>query len=177
MRRVVLLAAAAGYWLALLATVVAVSAVGQASRLRHPLYTLFVAAAVVLACAVMRWPPRRESRRPSSIPLARPPRPRPAEPPRPPPRGLALTETTLIIPGAVKRAAWEAAQAQAEAGPSVAVAEPDGEMGGLGLYLSGHAAGAHPEGDDGQRPDVEHLRGFADGAVDHGRSEDDTETD
>lgn len=173
MRRYVLLAVAAGYWLALLVAVVAVTAVGEATHLRHPLYTLFVAAGIVLASAVLRWPPRRElQRRPSSIPPVRPPRPRTAEPALLQLRQPALTEVTQILPGAVMAAAWDAAQASAEPGPAVTVAEPVGETGGLGLYLSGHAAGAHPESDDGQRPDVDHLRGFAEGAVDRAREDD-----
>lgn len=132
-----------------------------------------------LIAAPWPWRPRGD-RRPSSIGTPRPPRQRPAEPPRLPPRPAALTETTQILPGAVMAAAWRDAQASVEAAEApVAVAEQEATaegLGGLGLYLSGHAAGAHPESDDGQRPEVDHLRGFAEGAVDRGR-EDDEERD
>lgn len=53
--------------------------------------------------------------------------------------------------------------------------EPAPSLEPLERHLEGYAAGAHPETDDGRRPDVEHLQGFAEGAVDKSRRDEDDE--
>jgi hypothetical protein len=85
--------------------------------------------AAVLVIAPWLWRPPQETLRPSAIASARLPHTRAAGPVRPyQPPPAALVETTQVIPGAVKRAAWDAARAGVEVvGSAVAVTEVSDE--------------------------------------------------
>lgn len=165
MRRVALVTVAAAYWLALLVATITATALGDGSRLWHPLYALCLLGALVLALAVLRWPPRRPRHRPSpAVGTARPPRPRSAEPAWT--SYQPLTEVTQLVPPVVVERAPEASP---EPSP-VVVAEREGES---TPYDSGYMAGAT----GGQTPprDSAEARGFVAGALDfeRARSDDD----
>lgn len=164
MGRIFLLVAAAAYWLALLVTVIALTAVGHASDLRHPLYLLLVALAAVLAGAVLRWPPRRSCPPQGRAQAApRPPRQRPGEPPRMPVRrsaASALSEITQLIRVRPGGRAQVPAGAQSEPAPAalvvggVPVGDPT-EIRDFGAFLDvreeGYAEGYDMGYDDASR--------------------------
>lgn len=159
MRRVALAAIVVAYWLALLVATITATVLGEGSRLWNPLYALCLLAALVLALAVLRWPPRRPRHRPSpAVGTARPPRPRSAEPAWT--SYQPLTEVTQLVPPVVVERAAEAAQSAPEPSPVVVAEREDGQFseGEFRAWADGKREGI----EEGRRRVLEELGLFDD---------------